>query len=70
LNHFSDGNLDAIYDVTIAYPDNLPEREEDLKKGKLPKEVHFYIKRYFFIKKIYKNKLLRLPYHLKILVKK
>ncbi len=47
LNHFSDGNLDAIYDVTIAYPDNLPEREEDLKKGKLPKEVHFYIKRYF-----------------------
>ena len=41
----TDGNLDAIYDVTIAYPDNLPETEGDLSRGKLPKEVHFYIKR-------------------------
>ena len=43
---FADGSLDAIYDVTIAYPDNLPEKEEDITRGKFPKEVHFYIRRY------------------------
>ena len=42
---FSDGNLDAIYDMTIAYPDNLPETEADLANGKIPTEIHFHIKR-------------------------
>ena len=43
----SDGNLDAIYDVTIAYPDNLPETEADLAYGSIPSEIHFHIKRYY-----------------------
>ena len=43
----SDGNLDAIYDVTIAYPDNLPETEADLANGSIPSEIHFHIKRYY-----------------------
>lgn len=40
------GNLDAIYDVTIAYPDNLPETEADLANGSIPSEIHFHIKRH------------------------
>jgi lysocardiolipin and lysophospholipid acyltransferase len=45
LSAFSAGTLDAIYDVTVAYPDHMPEKEEDLKHGKIPREVHFHIKR-------------------------
>lgn len=37
--------LDAVYDLTIAYPDYIPQSEVDLIKGKLPSEVHFHIKR-------------------------
>ncbi|XP_012273608.1 lysocardiolipin acyltransferase 1 [Orussus abietinus] len=37
--------LDAVYDLTIAYPDNVPQSEADLVKGNLPNEVHFHIKR-------------------------
>ncbi|XP_076665329.1 lysocardiolipin acyltransferase 1 [Andrena cerasifolii] len=37
--------LDAVYDLTIAYPDYIPQSELDLIKGKLPSEVHFHIKR-------------------------
>lgn len=37
--------LDAIYDLTIAYPDYIPQSELDLLRGKLPSEVHFNIKR-------------------------
>lgn len=37
--------LDAVYDLTIAYPDYVPQSEVDLIKGKLPSEVHFYIER-------------------------
>ena len=42
------GNLDAIYDVTIGYScpeDQLPENEKDLADGKIPKNVHFHVKR-------------------------
>ena len=39
------GTLDAIYDVTIAYPDNLPEKEIDLFNGQIPTEVHFFVRR-------------------------
>lgn len=37
--------LDAVYDLTISYPDYVPQSEIDLVTGKLPNEVHFNIKR-------------------------
>ena len=43
---FSDKALDALYDVTIAYPFNIPQSEPDLILGNFPREVHFHIKRY------------------------
>ena len=49
---FLDGGLHSVYDVTIAYPDQVPEKEKDLVEGKLPKQVHFHIKRYFLINSI------------------
>lgn len=46
VRHLQNANfLDAVYDLTIAYPDNIPQSEVDLVKGKLPKEVHFHIER-------------------------
>ncbi|KAK8726081.1 hypothetical protein OTU49_010371 [Cherax quadricarinatus] len=38
--------LDAVYDVTVAYPKTLPLTELDLAKGRMPEEVHFHIKRH------------------------
>ena len=40
--------MDAIYDVTIAYPDKVPlDGELDIVKGvNLPHEVHFHVKRH------------------------
>ncbi|XP_013391730.1 LOW QUALITY PROTEIN: lysocardiolipin acyltransferase 1-like [Lingula anatina] len=38
--------LDAIYDVTVGYPDSIPQTEQALLHGNLPKEVHFYCKRH------------------------
>lgn len=38
--------LDAIYDVSIAYPQHFPTREVELVTGSVPEEVHFHIKRY------------------------
>lgn len=38
--------LDAVYDVTVAYPKTLPQTELDVLKGRLPEEVHFHIKRH------------------------
>lgn len=37
--------LDAVYDLTIAYPDYIPQSEIDLIRGKFPDEVHFHINR-------------------------
>lgn len=37
--------LDAVYDLTIAYPDYIPQSEIDLIRGKFPREVHFHIRR-------------------------
>lgn len=37
--------LDAVYDLTIAYPDYIPQSEIDLIRGRLPDEVHFHIRR-------------------------
>lgn len=46
VQHLQKANyLDAVYDLTIAYPDYVPQSEIDLIRGKLPHEVHFYIKR-------------------------
>ena len=38
--------LDAVYDITVAYPDGKPVTEQDVVNGMLPKEIHFHIKRY------------------------
>jgi lysocardiolipin and lysophospholipid acyltransferase len=40
-----DGQLDAVYDFTIAYPKTVPQTEIDMLKGKFPEEIHFNIKR-------------------------
>ncbi|XP_053992268.1 lysocardiolipin acyltransferase 1-like isoform X1 [Hylaeus volcanicus] len=46
VQHLQQANyVDAVYDLTIAYPDYVPQSELDLIKGKLPNEVHFHIKR-------------------------
>ncbi|XP_018055897.1 PREDICTED: lysocardiolipin acyltransferase 1-like [Atta colombica] len=46
VQHLQRANyLDAVYDLTIAYPDYIPQSEIDLIKGKFPREVHFHIKR-------------------------
>ncbi|XP_014220970.1 lysocardiolipin acyltransferase 1-like [Trichogramma pretiosum] len=39
------GRLDAVYDLTIAYPDHVPQCELDLLRGKMPDEVHFHVRR-------------------------
>ncbi|KHJ46390.1 phosphoglycerate mutase family protein [Trichuris suis] len=39
-------SLDCIYDVTVAYPDNIVETEVEFIKGQSPKEVHFHVERY------------------------
>lgn len=39
----AENNLDALYDVTLVYPDMVPQNEKMLLKGQFPKEVkvHF-----------------------------
>ncbi|XP_007896497.1 lysocardiolipin acyltransferase 1 [Callorhinchus milii] len=39
-------NLDAIHDVTVAYPYNFPQTERQLFTGNFPKEIHFHIYRH------------------------
>ncbi|CDW51797.1 Acyltransferase domain containing protein [Trichuris trichiura] len=39
-------SLDCIYDITVAYPDNIVETEVEFIKGQAPKEVHFHVERY------------------------
>ena len=46
MNALRSGGLDAVYDVTIGYPDVLPKTEIELVKGMMPREVHFHIKCY------------------------
>ncbi|XP_074662282.1 lysocardiolipin acyltransferase 1-like [Tubulanus polymorphus] len=38
--------LDAVYDVTVGYPRNIPHGELDIVTGKFAKEVHFHIQRH------------------------
>ena len=46
MNALRSGGLDAVYDVTIGYPDALPKTEAEIAKGIMPREVHFHIKSY------------------------
>ena len=39
------GQLDALYDVTVGYPDALAKTEADFVKY-MPREIHFHIQRY------------------------
>ncbi|XP_064411482.1 lysocardiolipin acyltransferase 1 isoform X1 [Latimeria chalumnae] len=39
-------NLDAIHDITVAYPRNIPQTERHLLMGSFPKEIHFHVCRY------------------------
>jgi len=42
---FIDKQMKAVYDLTIGYPDLLPQSEMDALRGVFPKNVHFHIKR-------------------------
>lgn len=46
MNALRDGKFDAVYDITIGYPDALPKTEVDAFKGFYPREVHFHVKGY------------------------
>ncbi|KAJ8289601.1 hypothetical protein GJAV_G00003230 [Gymnothorax javanicus] len=39
-------NLDAIHDITVAYPQNIPQTERHLVLGLFPREIHFHVRRY------------------------
>nr|XP_033793969.1 lysocardiolipin acyltransferase 1 isoform X2 [Geotrypetes seraphini]XP_033793970.1 lysocardiolipin acyltransferase 1 isoform X2 [Geotrypetes seraphini]XP_033793971.1 lysocardiolipin acyltransferase 1 isoform X2 [Geotrypetes seraphini]XP_033793972.1 lysocardiolipin acyltransferase 1 isoform X2 [Geotrypetes seraphini]XP_033793973.1 lysocardiolipin acyltransferase 1 isoform X2 [Geotrypetes seraphini] len=39
-------NLDAIHDITVAYPRNIPQTERHILNGNFPKEIHFHVQRY------------------------
>lgn len=38
--------LDAIYDITLGYSDNIPQTEYDVLCGVFPQKVHFHVRRY------------------------
>ncbi|XP_071450616.1 lysocardiolipin acyltransferase 1-like isoform X2 [Hetaerina americana] len=40
------GQLDAVYDITVAYPRSLPQSEADMARGIFPEEVYFRVKRH------------------------
>ena len=46
INAMRDAGLDAIYDMTIAYPDMLPKDPVDVGNGVMPREVHYHIIKY------------------------
>ncbi|CAM9213976.1 unnamed protein product, partial [Lampetra planeri] len=39
-------NLDAVHDITVAYPKNIPQTERHLMLGLFPREIHFHVSRY------------------------
>ncbi|XP_051025342.1 lysocardiolipin acyltransferase 1 isoform X2 [Acomys russatus] len=39
-------NLDAIHDITVAYPYSITQTEKDFLLGHFPKEIHFHVRRY------------------------
>ncbi|GLV36882.1 uncharacterized protein CBL_02283 [Carabus blaptoides fortunei] len=38
--------LDCVYDVTLLYPDTIPQTEKDISKGNFPQIVRMHFKRY------------------------
>ena len=41
------GHLDAVYDVTVGYPDALAKTEADFLKGEcMPREIHYCVRHY------------------------
>lgn len=43
---YTDKHVDCVYDVTVAYPDSVPENGSDIVFGRLPSVVHFHVKRH------------------------
>ncbi|KAG7509629.1 lysocardiolipin acyltransferase 1 [Solea senegalensis] len=39
-------NLDAVHDITVAYPKTIPQTERHLILGLFPPEIHFHVRRY------------------------
>ncbi|XP_072313959.1 lysocardiolipin acyltransferase 1 [Eucyclogobius newberryi] len=39
-------NLDAVHDITVAYPKNIPQTERHLILGLFPREIYFHVQRY------------------------
>ncbi|CAL9687069.1 unnamed protein product [Knipowitschia caucasica] len=39
-------NLDAVHDITVAYPQNIPQTERHLVLGLFPREIHFHVQRF------------------------
>ncbi|XP_053701869.1 lysocardiolipin acyltransferase 1 isoform X1 [Synchiropus splendidus] len=39
-------NLDAVHDITVAYPKNIPQTERHLVLGLFPREIHFHVSRF------------------------
>lgn len=39
-------SLDAVHDITVAYPHNIPQTERHLLRGDFPREIHFHVRRY------------------------
>ncbi len=46
INAMRDGELDAIYDITVGYPDLISKTELDFGKGHMPREIHYHIQEY------------------------
>lgn len=42
---FLDKQIHAVYDLTVGYPDVIPQSEMDALRGIFPKIVNFHIKR-------------------------
>ena len=44
LRHYK---IDAVYDITVGYPDILAKTEVDmLKNNKIPREIHYHVKKF------------------------
>lgn len=46
INAMRDGGLDAIYDVTVGYPDLISKTELEFARGYMPREVHYHVREY------------------------
>ncbi len=46
VNKMREEGLDAIYDITISFPDTLPKTETNFINGTMPKHIDFHIKSY------------------------